>query len=157
MSLPLFMSLVSLCCLHLSNFDPLTQWIPLLTLLTKTFLNFTFFFSVTCPLPNSTCPYYAQLPVNKEKTICTNSTLSLSLYLSYLYNSRESHKHKVTESQSQKAKKKKKTPQAAQIQFTITNISSVHHSSVKTQTWNATSPQGRSTISMNLRFSNHKV
>ena len=98
------------CCLHLSNSDPLTQWIPLPTLLIKTFLNFyPFFFPVTCPLPNSTCPYYAQLLVNKEKTISTNSTLFYSLYLSYLYNTRERVTNTESQSQSQNAQKKKNT------------------------------------------------
>ena len=80
-------------------------------LLTKTFLNFTLFFSlslVCCPTATPLFPipyYYVQLPVNKGKNHLTITTIStLSIYLIYLYNARVTN----TESQSQKAKKEKK-------------------------------------------------
>ena len=90
--------------------NPTTDNIIYFALLTKTFLNFTFFFL-------SLVLIIAQLPINKEQTdkhytnIFSNLyklyslSLSLSLSLSYLYNTRE----RVTNTKSQC---QKKTPQA---------------------------------------------
>ena len=120
LSLPLFMSFVSLCCLHLSNSDPLTQWIPLPTLLTKTFLNFTLFFFFRQLRLSLLCPTTSQQRKN-YLTISTNSTLSIHLF--YLYNARVTNIEWQSHKAKKPKKKKKKTPQAvvaAQIQFTIT-------------------------------------
>ena len=124
-----------------------------------------FFLSLArCPTP--LVPIMPNYQSTKKKLITTNSTLYLSLSISLIYiNKRESHKHRVTESQSQKAKKKKNT--------TGRNTESIHNhqhqfsSSLISKNTNmkhhkSTSPQGRTTqaqflLSMNLRFSDHKV
>ena len=138
---------LSLCLCLVSIFSYFRQWHNptkiYSTLLTKTFLYFTsFFFFSRVPIIGQTNT--TQLTTLKYSLISTNSTLSI--YLSYLYNKRESPKHRVTNPKSQKKeekrkkKKKKKTTtgsqdRQAQIQFTITESpTSVHHSSVKTQT-----------------------
>ena len=95
--LPLFMCL---CCLPLSNTNPLTQWIPLPTWLTKTFLNFTLFFFSSTPL----VPIMPNYQSTKKK-LSLQTLLSLSLYLSYLYNARERVTNTEWQSQSQKAQK----------------------------------------------------
>ena len=137
---------LSLCLCLVSIFSYFRQWHNptkiYSTLLTKTFLYFTsFFFFSRVPIIGQTNT--TQLTTLKYSLISTNSTLSI--YLSYLYNKRERVPNTNTESQIQKAKKKKKKEKKktttgsqdrqAQIQFTITESpTSVHHSSVKTQT-----------------------
>ena len=150
--------------------NPTTDTINLFpALLTKTFLNFTLCFFCHLPVAqlhlSLLCPTTSQ---QKKKLITTNSTLCLSLYLSYLYKQErvtniewQSHKAKKP-----KKKKKKKTTGSSntksihnhQHQFSSSLISKntnmKHHKS--------TSPQGRTTqaqflLSMNLRFSDHKV
>ena len=108
--LPLFMSL---CCLHLSNFDPLTQWIPLPTLLTKTFLNFFFFFLslVRCLTP--LVPIMPNYQSTKKKLYL--QTLSLS----YLCNAREKVTNTKWQSRKAKSQKKKKN--------TTGSINSIHN------------------------------
>ena len=111
-----FICLLSLSCLHISNTHPVplpTLWIYS-ALPTKTFPNFTIFFV--------TCPYYWP-------------TTSQQIVKHYIYNirERESHKHRVTKPKSQKAKKKQKTKAVKHI-FNLQSPTSVHHSSIKTQT-----------------------
>ena len=103
--------------------NPTTDNIIYFALLTKTFLNFTFFFL-------SLVLIIAQLPVNKEQTdkhytnIFSNLyklySLSLSLSLSYLYNTRE----RVTNTKSQC---QKKTPQAVKAVRHRFNSQSQNH------------------------------
>ena len=92
-------------------------------LLTKTFLNFTFFFFfcfLPChlSLPNSNSTplfpipyYYVQLMSNYRSTI---STLSIYHSISFIYIMQGSKSYTVTDSQSQKPKTKKKTHSSVQ-------------------------------------------
>ena len=110
LSLPLFMSFVSLCCLHLSNSDPLTQWIPLPTLLTKTFLNsHSFFLFFSCHLSVAQLHFSLLLCLTtsqqRKNYLIIFTNFALSIYLFYLYNARVTN----TESQSQKAQKDRKS------------------------------------------------
>ena len=129
-------------------------------LLTKTFLNFTFFlffFFLPChlSLPNSNstfpyslllCPTNVQLPVNKEKTIWLSLQSLLSLSISFIYIMQE------PQTQSHKAKNPKKKKKKTQIvhfssaaaQSTKSpNQFSNFSSSVKTQTRNTQTPQAQ--------------
>ena len=123
-------------------------------LLTKTFLNFTFFFfflfsplslvfaqqqlHTTFPYSLLLCPTNVQLPVNNLYS------LYLSFYFFYLYNARQQEPQ--TQSQSQKPKTKKQTQT---VQFSgsaatqAPNQFSNFSSSVKTQTRNTQTPQAQ--------------
>ena len=100
----------------------------------KLFFTLLFFFFSRVPIIGQTNT--TLLTTLIYSLISTNSTLSI--YLSYLYNKRESPEHRVTNPKTKKKKKKNTTgsqDRQAQIQFTITESpTSVHHSSVKTQT-----------------------
>ena len=106
---------VSLCCLHLSNFGPLTQWIPLLTLLTKIFLNFTLFYFFFLSLVRCPTPLVPIMPnyQSTKKKLSLQTLLSLSIF--YLYNERERVTNTEWQSQSQKAQKKNTNSQIISV------------------------------------------
>ena len=128
-------------------------------LLTKTFLNFTFFFLflffcfLPChlSLPNSNSTplfpipyYYVQLMSNyrstKHLTVTTHYnlySLYLSFYFFYLYNARQQEPQTQSQIQKPKKKKKKHTVQFSRNTSTKSpNQFSNFSSSVKTQTRN---------------------
>ena len=114
-------------------------------LLTKTFLNFTFFFfvfsPVTCLCPTATPHHFSLFPIIMSNYRSTNHltvtthynlySLYLSFYFFYLYNARQQEPQTQSQSQKPKKKKKKKHKQfssaAAQApNHQISSVTSVH-------------------------------
>ena len=121
-----------------------------------------FFLSLAhCPTP--LVPIMPNYQLTKKKLITTNSTLCLSLYLSYLYKLVTNIEWQSHKAKKPNQKKKKPTGSSRTNKHNSSQFTTQAH---KTQTWklkhHKSSPQVRTTqaqflLSMNLRFSDHKV